>query len=312
MTTEHFRPPTLFEGRPRYDGANIGTFIGFKNFMALAEEAVLQHFRDHGLGPQHLFERHGLGLEIADSSTRLVNTLHADDLVRGTVRSFLPRTGAGLDCRVELTTKRDGRTLTVLTGRLRAALVEEADGARVEPVPQALRPLVFPRGTLHGAGGAQTAAPDGPCGPPGPGNGFVWPWRIPYFVCHGYTRIQSSGYVRLLEEATDRYLDHVGLSITNLLATRDWIPVVSGARVRMLANAHMGETLHVAYRVDETVKDVLWKSTMECHVERDGAMVTTAVASITHGYVLARGPRAFTGLMVLDGDVRAALLGEAA
>jgi trans-aconitate methyltransferase len=40
--------------RPRHEGANMRTWIGFKHFLYLAEEAVLHWFRDHGYGVQRL------------------------------------------------------------------------------------------------------------------------------------------------------------------------------------------------------------------------------------------------------------------
>lgn len=312
MTETHFRTPTGFEGRPRYDGANINTFIGFKNFMTLAEEAVLQHFRDHGFGPQRMYSRYGLGLEVVDSSVRLINTLHADDLVHGTVTATAPKTGQGLDCKVELRTHRDGADVQVLSGRLKVALVTEADGDPVEAVPAALQPLVVPG--VSGAGKSQALATiEVPAGVQAakalsPANGFVWSWQIPYFYCHWYTRFQSSGYVRLLEEATDRYLAHAGLSITELLARRDWIPVVSRARVQMHDDALMGEVLHITYRVDDVLKDVVWNATMECHVQRGDHLVKVATCTIMHGYVPARGPKAFTEIVVLDAATQRALL----
>ena len=55
---------TALTCRPRYEGANIRTWIGFKHFMYLVEEAVLHWFRERGLGPQRLYHEYGLGLEI--------------------------------------------------------------------------------------------------------------------------------------------------------------------------------------------------------------------------------------------------------
>src|SRR5262249_51880992 len=76
---------TALTCRPRYEGANIRTWIGFKQFMLLAEEAVLAWFRERGLGPQRLYHEHGLGLEIVDSSVQLPALLEVDDEVRAEV-----------------------------------------------------------------------------------------------------------------------------------------------------------------------------------------------------------------------------------
>lgn len=300
--------PTAYRGRPRYNGANINTYIGFKNFMFLAEDAVLEHFRTHGLGPQDLFTRYGLGLEVVDASTRLINTLHVDDEVRGIVESSRPRSGAGMVCKVRLDAMRPGGDVQVLTGKLRVALVQEKDGAGTEPVPADLAELVVPE-----VAAVVQAPPAEPAGTDAiatatPDNGFLWQWKIPYYYCHWYTRLQSNGYVRLLEEATDRYLEHAGLSITELLATRDWIPVVSRSRVVMHADAFMGETLLISYVVDDVIKDSVFTATMTCRVQRGEQLVTVATATIMHGYVLARGPEQFAGIVPLDADTQRALL----
>ena len=50
--------------RPRYEGSNISTWIGFKHINYLVEEAVLEHFRASGLPARGLYEAHGLGLDI--------------------------------------------------------------------------------------------------------------------------------------------------------------------------------------------------------------------------------------------------------
>ncbi|MCQ8828595.1 hypothetical protein [Streptomyces malaysiensis] len=58
---------TTSVGRPRYEGANIRTWTGFKHFMYLTEEVVLQYFRERGVGAETLHHIYGLGLEIVDT-----------------------------------------------------------------------------------------------------------------------------------------------------------------------------------------------------------------------------------------------------
>ncbi len=43
--------------RPRFEGCNICTWIGFKHVMYCIEEAVVDHFRAHGFGPRELYEQ---------------------------------------------------------------------------------------------------------------------------------------------------------------------------------------------------------------------------------------------------------------
>ena len=302
---------TPYRGRPRFEGANISTFIGFKQFMNLAEDAVLEHFRVNGAGPQKLFADHGIGMEIVDTSVRLTATLHADDEVTGQVTALPAKPGQPLGFSVKMSAVRPEGPVAVLNGKLRVALIDEKEAGGTEPLAGDLRPAVYPDvAAAAGEGPAPVPAPDGPAAAlAGPGtNGFLWSWTVPYFFCHYYTRLQSSGYVKLLEEVVDRYLDHAGLPITGLLAQRDWIPVVSRARVQLHTDAFMGETLHTTFTVDDVIKDTVFTATVHFHVLRDGQLVRTATATIMHGYVLARGPVAFADLVVLDDATQRMLL----
>lgn len=302
------------QGRPRYEGANISTFIGFKNFTALAEDFVLAHLRELGYGPQALFERFGLGTTLTHSSMRLTATMHADDQVVGTVTPVAAKPGQGAAFDVRLTTRRAGdeEDVKLSNGRVRVQFITEKDGKAVEPVPPELAPFVVAEVTGADAGTGELIA-DASAVPAvlaeRSGNSFLWTWKIPYFACHYYTRIQHQSYVKLLEEAVDRYLEHAGLPITDLLAQRDWIPVVSRSRVDLHADAFMGEELLITFAVDDVIKDTLFTARMECHVLRGDRLVPVASATIMHGYVLARGENAFADLVVLDAPTQAALLG---
>lgn len=303
---------TSFQGRPRYDGMNISTFIGFKNFLTLAEEAVLEHFRACGYGPQSLFSDFGLGLELVDSSGRLTNTLHGDDLVVGTVTAKPAKNGPGLNCAVSLSAVRGDQRVPVLAGKHRVVLLEERDGTPTRPVPEELAPYVVPELAVPGTDLERPQCADRTPARvlAGPGtNGFLWSWTIPYYFCHYYTRLQSNGYVRLLEEAVDRYLAHVGLSITERLATHNWIPVVSRARVRMHADAHLGETLHLTFTVDDVIKETVFTATMAAYVQRGDELIRTATATIMHGWVPARGAAAFSQMVPIDEVTAKALYG---
>ena len=307
--------PTVYTGRPRYEGANIRTWIGFKHFYYLVEEAVLQHFRDRGLGPDTLYRRHGLGLEVVESSIQLPATLGVDDEVQAKVQPVAAKPGEGAAFSVKLSVDRDGEQVTVLTGKVRIALVAEKDAPGSDPAPAELAALAVPEvAALRGGGGTDLDVPAGGdlaavLSPPGR-NSFLWSWRIPYFSCHFSDRLQHSAYVRALEEVVDRFLADRGLAIGTLLDERGWIPVVSRARVRMLADAHMEEVLHTVFTVEEILRDVVFTARMETYVQRGARLVQTAAGTIMHGYAISRGPAAGT-LAELDGSTRAALLGGA-
>ncbi|WP_042373918.1 thioesterase family protein [Streptacidiphilus neutrinimicus] len=313
--------PSTYVGRPRYEGANIRTWIGFKHFEYLLEEAVLQWFRDRGLGPAALYHAHGVGLEIVDSSIRLPATLTIDDEVRATATPGTPRRGQGLPFTVKLTVERDGQEVTILVGKVRVALVHEKDAPANAPVPAALEPFTVAEVAQLVPSAAGVVVPQAVAVPEGSdvrtvlapegSNDFLWSWRIPYFYCHFSDRLQHSGYVRAMEEVVDRFLDARGISVGRMLDERGWIPVVSRARVQLLADAYMEETVHTVFTVEEIIKDVMYTARMACYVLRDGHLVPTATGSILHGYALSRGENA-GALAEFDDTARAALLGVGA
>jgi acyl-CoA thioesterase FadM len=286
-------PATVLTGRPGFEGANIRTWIGFKHFMYLVEEAVLGWFRERGLGPQRLYHEHGLGLEIVDSSVQLPALLEVDDEVVAEVAEERPGRFS-----VALRTERGEGDVLVAKGTVVVALVREAGVPVAEPPPEELAALVVP---AIGAGGDDH--------PPEPGSGtFVWTWRARYFHCHFSDRVQHSAYVRALEEVVERFLDARGLSIRTVLAERGWIPVVSRARVRLVGDARMEETIHTGFTVGEILKDMAYDARMDCWAERDGGLVRVATATILHGYAASRGADAGR-LVELDPETRARLRG---
>ncbi|WP_232376153.1 alpha/beta fold hydrolase [Amycolatopsis aidingensis] len=307
--------PTSLACRPRYEGANIRTWIGFKNFMYLVEEAILEYFRERGVGARSLYHRYGLGLEIVDSSVQLPMTLEVDDEVCATVVSGTPRPDRGMPFSVQLTVERDGRNVTALTGKVRAALVPVKDGSGTEPVPSFLEPYVVAEvaqlrhdeaGSLPVGSGqdvAEVLAPEG-------SNSYLWSWRASYVYCHFSDRLQHSAYVRAVEEVVDRFLYDRGLEIGRLLAERSWIPVVSRARVQLLDDVWMDETVHTVFTVQDVLKDIIYTARADSYVRRGGELVRTATASIVHGYAISRGELAGT-VATLDADTQAALLGTA-
>ncbi|MEK8104481.1 hypothetical protein NKG94_03590 [Micromonospora sp. M12] len=115
-------------------------------------------------------------------------------------------------------------------------------------------------------------------------NAFGWKWRMPYFYCHFFERVQMSGYLRQMEEVVDRFLAARGLSIKPLLDERNWIPAVTRSQVRILDETVMEEELYTVYTVDSIFKDLLYTSKMDCYVVRDGQLLHTATGTITHAY----------------------------
>lgn len=301
--------PTVLQARPRYEGANIRAWIGFKHFYYLVEEAVLEWLRDQGSGARALFHERGLGVEIVDCSMQLPAVLEVDDDVRVEI-------GQGRSGRlsVRMTVQRDGQEVVVLRGRVSVALVPELDAVEHRPAPEALRALevadLADASTVDAAdhrqlspnqSAADVLVPDG-------SSAFLWSWRAPYYYCHYSDRVQHSGYVRALEEVVDRFLDSRGLSIARMLRERHWIPVVSRCRVRLIAAAHMEETIHTVMRIDDVLRRSMYEATVDCYVQRGDSLVHTATATILHGYAVGRGPGAGQ-LAEFDDQVIAKLTG---
>jgi acyl-CoA thioesterase FadM len=299
---------TVVVGRPGYEGANIRTWVGFKHFMYLAEQAVLAWFREHAAPAGALYHQHGLGLEIVDSSALLPAVLDADDEVTAEVEPVKPGRFS-----VRLRVERDGASVTVLRGKVTVALVREKDAPATEPEPVAVSPLVVPDTAAARAGErADLTVPHGRevrdvLAPTGSGT-FLWTWRARYFHCHYSDRVQHSAYTRAVEEVVDRMLADRGLSVATMLSERGWIPVVSRVRVRVLADAHMEEDVHTTFTVTDILRETTYDGRMDCYVLRGNELVHVATASIMHGYAVSRGERAGQ-LAELDPACVAALKG---
>ncbi len=283
--------------RPRYEGANIRSWVGFKHFMYLLEEAVLDWFRKNVVGARQLYCDHGLGLEIIDSSVQLPRVLHLDDEVRADV---VPVSRGRFNATFYV--QRGGREVPVLHGKVTVELVREVDPPQARP----LAPVSWARLVPEPVDEIAVADPSWP----GPSSGWVWSWRAPYFYCHFSDRVQHSGYIRALEEVVDRFLAERGISVAQQLRERAWIPVVSRARVQMLAAAHMEEVVHTTFVVDDILRGTLFDGRMDCYVERAEGVVHTATARILHGYAVSRGPDAGSMAMLDAGVIEALTAGD--
>ncbi|QKV94777.1 hypothetical protein HUT19_26000 [Streptomyces sp. NA02950] len=305
--------------RPRYEGSNICTWIGFKHVNYLVEEAVLIHFAGCGASARLLYEEHGLGLDIVSLDTRILHAFHMDDEAQAEV---VPDTSDGdttLGFKVTLYVARGGSSLKAVTATVRVALRTDtyletpgqppgelarfaterlgagAPAAGVVPVPE-LPADADERAVLAALTGGR--------------NAHAWKWTIPYPYCHFTERLQLSGYLRLMEEAKDRFVGARGISIKTLLDDRKWIPVVPRSGVRITGEAMMEEDLYTVYTVEEIFKDLTYTARMDCFVLRDGALALTATGRIVHGYALIENRRDWR-LVPFDQRVLDAIGGKA-
>ncbi|MFI7227224.1 hypothetical protein ACIBO5_28770 [Nonomuraea angiospora] len=284
--------------RPRYEGANVGTWIGFKHLNYLVEEAVLEHLRGAGLRVTDLYHDHGLCVDLVNIDTRILRALRVDDVAVAEVAAN------GMSYTVKITTEGDARK--AIDARATVALRFDPWGEDVKDTPAELAPYVVKR---LGEGGPGERLPEGvtvedhlTAGR----NSFAWKWRIPYFYCHFTERLQMSGYLRLMEEVVDLFLADRGVSVKRLLDEQQLIPAVPHSRITILDEALMEEELYVVLTVEEVFKRLTYTSRMDCYVVRDGVLVRTATGRITHGYARLTG-RSEWSLVGLDDRLHDAL-----
>jgi acyl-CoA thioesterase FadM len=311
--------------KPRFEGTNICTWVGFKHVMYLVEEAIVEHFRTQGLAPRPLYEEKGLCLEIVNSDVRILNALHLDDHVQVNV---IPKTRDGdneLTMAVEVLIDRDGKEVKAVTGKVNVLfrLDDSTVTAHAGPAihDERIRPYTHTRilrGDRHSVNGLNLTREPGVVAEQvraalgaDKTNSFVWKWHVPYFYCHYNDRIQHSGYLRIMEEVLDLFVADRGISIRTLLENKRWIPVVPAANLQILDEAMMEETIYTVFTVEEIFKATTYRSRMDCYVERHGSLVHTATGHITHGYAVVDSRRDWS-LVEFDAEVMAALSGESA
>ncbi|MBE1492000.1 acyl-CoA thioesterase family protein [Plantactinospora soyae] len=299
--------------RPRYEGSNICTWIGFKHVNYLVEEAVLDHLRQRGLAPGGLYETYGLCVDIVDIDSRITHAFHIDDVAMAEVR---PLPGDKLAFAVEISV--DGvPPVKAVTAKVRVELRLDPHGSAAEPVPDELATYAVARlGTApvrvdRPAAAGVTASDDVLAQLTAGRNAYAWKWRIPYFYCHFTERMQMSGYLRQMEEVVDLFLADRGVSIKTLLDEQDWIPVVPHSRITLLDEARMEEELYTVFTVESVFKRLTYTSRMDCYVLRDGVLVPTATGRITHGYAVIENRRDWS-LVTFDDRLAGALEGAPA
>ncbi|WP_327258004.1 acyl-CoA thioesterase [Streptomyces sp. NBC_01244] len=307
--------PTTFEIRPRYEGSNICTWIGFKHVNYLVEEAVLNHLRRSGLLPGTVYETYGLCTDIVDIDTRILHAFHIDDVAVAEVKPHRKAKDGEILLAVTLHVQRE-TLLKAVTSTVRVQLRLDPRGGGEKPAPAALAPYAVD--TLHATPAWKVEAPRVDLGADdltkeltAGRNAFAWKFRIPYWYCHFTERIQMSGYLRLMEEAKDQLVASRGVSIKTLLDEQNWIPVVPHSRITILDEARMEEDLYVVITVENVFKGFTYDSRMDTYVVRDGELLHTATGQITHGYAVIEN-RADWSLVPFDDRMNAALEGKQA
>jgi len=280
---------TRVQIRPRFEGSNICTWIGFKHVNYMVEEAVLDHLRQSGYPAGALYERYGLCVDITDLDTKILTAFHIDDVAVATVRRVAGG-GGGPELRlaVELTVDR-GEPVKAVSSKVAVSLRLDPRGWPAEPPPAELAPHVV---TRLGRPVEPIPVNGDPLDQLTAGrNAYGWAWRIPYFYCHFTERVQMSGYLRQMEEILDLFVEDRGASIKKLLDEQNWIPVVPRSRITFLDEARMEEVLYTVFTVEDVFKRYTFTARMDCYVVRDGLLVPTATGHITHGWAVIENRR---------------------
>ncbi|WP_033439541.1 thioesterase family protein [Saccharothrix sp. NRRL B-16314] len=286
---------------PGYEGANIGTIIGFKHVNYLVEKAVIEHFRRCGLAVGALYESSGVGFDIIDVKTKLSAALLVDDDVDAVVTPTTGESGNVASFSVELTVQRDGAPKRAVRSKVQVQFRRDEDERRMTkraPLPEGLDRFVVDRigGSEPGDAITDAGAPlmSGASSDDDPvsrklvegRNAYAWRFKVPYPYIHFFERLQMSAYLRLMEEAKYRFVEARGCSIGGMLTERNWIPAVSANSVTIMDEVLMEEDLYIVYSVKDIFKNMLYTATMDCYVVRDGKLVQTATGEITHCYVM--------------------------
>lgn len=316
-----FEETTTTQLRPRFEGSNIGSWIGFKHINYLAEEAVLDHFRCTGFSTRSLYEDHGLCVEIVDIDTRISSGFRIDDLIEAEVRPGTPAAEGELFFLVSLTIKHGNHWRKAARSKVRVLLRRDFLDTPAEPAPAELAGYVHdriartepqPAPLIPERQGRRSTAPSPADDDPvlaeltRSSNSFARRWRVPYPYCHFTCRLQMSGYLRLLEEIVDLFLADRSVSIKSLLCERQLIPVVPHSSITILDEVQMEEELYTVFTVENVFKNVTFLARLDAYVVRDGALLRTAYGGITHGYAKIANREEFH-LTKLDERVLAAL-----
>jgi acyl-CoA thioesterase FadM len=301
---------TTTQIRPRYEGSNICTWIGFKHVNYMVEEAVLDHLRQRGFPAGALYERYGLCTDITDLDTKILTAFHIDDLATAVVRE-VEHSGPELRLAVEFTVDR-GKPVKAVKSKVSVSLRLDPHGFDAEDAPAELAPHVVP--SISAEDPAMVPIAVGDADPldllTAGRNAFGWAWRMPYFYCHFTERVQMSGYLRQMEEILDLFVEERGVSIKTLLDEQNWIPVVPHSRIKFLAEAKMEETLYTVFTVEDVFKRYTFTARMDCYVLRDGVLVPTATGKITHGWAVIENRKDWS-LVNFDDRLTDALTGKA-
>lgn len=281
---------------PRYGAAAVGQWVGFSDLCALAEEALLRSFAEHGRRPGELASELGARLTVVDASLLITGRLRIDDEVTAQVR---PLGSRYFDVRVAAALP--GGDKDVVRGRLTAVVIAGQSGARL---PDDLASLtvagIAGMGTAVGSHNssfeeqalAEAVAAGGP-------DGMHRSWRVPFSACRfGY--MTHGGYLRALENLTEEFFAENDVPVGLTQARLGLVPAFTRARLRLVGEVRVDEVMHGVYYPAQVVQNKMIDGRADFYVYRDGTAVPTATAIFLHGFAPASEPTAIRGTELPD------------
>lgn len=267
--------------RPRYEAANVRLRPGIRGITSLVEEAVVNWFRIRGLAPSVLYEKYRLEFSIIDCSSLLFGVVTIDDEVVASAEPVGPRY-----FNVKLTVRRGDRTAVAARCRVTVLMLRRPD-APVD-LPDELVGMAVDKidriGTAVASHDPEFEARDLDARITNDALGWHRTFQVPLTICHYSGRVQYSGYLRVLEETYEQFLADQGLPAGKLVAERGWTVVVPRARVRILADAYVGDTMCATYEVHQLNARKYLDCRFDCHVQRDGRRIPVATGILLQGF----------------------------
>jgi acyl-CoA thioesterase FadM len=267
--------------KPRYEAANVRLRIGVRGITSLAEEAVVNWFRVRGFTPTVLYETYGLEFSIIDCSSLLFGVVTVDDEIVASAEPVGPRY-----FNVKLSVRRGETQAVALRTRVTVVMVrrpgwsaelpEELLGMAIDEIDR-IRTAVDSHDPEFEARDLDSRITNDALG-------WYRSWRVPMANCHYSGRMQYSGFIRVLDELAELFLEDKGLPVGELLDTRGWTMVMPRVRVRVLADAYAGDLMHTTYEVHQVVGQKLFDCRFDAHVQRDDRRIPVATGILLQGF----------------------------
>lgn len=289
--------------RAHSEGNNVMSWLGFKHVMYMAEEAVLDHFRDAGMSYQTLMEEMGLTISVVQSEGRILHAVKLDDEVSICLTPKISENSQILQFDVAMFFERAHKEVKAFSGKIGVVLrVDDSfTFSRELDPPAQLAAITVERfsDAKHGKSVSALTASRGV---------LNWCFTVPYFYCHANRRLKMSGYLRLMEEADARFCEQQGIGVDKLLREKRWIPAVPNAKMRILEDVEMNEEINIEYSVIDVIKERIYKSQFIVRRADGQSNRIVAIGDISHAYAEITSRRDWS-MVRFDHDVLKALDG---